>query len=185
MGQILPPDWIEWLTIFNTFMSVLAAGFLVISGIYRFFVKPNLKLELHTHDSRAPSALPAIECRVLNATVTNEKKRLFGKTATHCEGRLVLEPDREHPLPWIDYGDRQVIDLTPGNSATLELMRVFRSVGRATIRLPSGSETEIKAGIYKPVLRVVSKERCVERGLGEYRIPHDLLEKPVFRIKLN
>lgn len=166
-------------------MSVLGTGFLLISGVHRFFVRPNLKVELHTHESKATASWPGVEYRVLNATITNAKKRPFAKTATHCEGKLILGPDRKHPLAWIDYGDRQIIDLTPGNSATLELLRIVKPVGRASIRLPDGSETEIEAGTYKPILTVASKERFVEAALGEYRIPTDLLEKPLFRIRLN
>ena len=79
---------------------------------------------------------------------------------------------------------RQVIDLTPNNSGTLELIRIVAEVNRAAIRLPDGSETTIDKGSYKPVLRITSREKTVEKSLEELRIHEDISEKPLFRKKL-
>jgi len=181
MSEILPLEWIQWLTIFNTIVGLTATVFAIISGINRFFVRPDFKVELHTHDSQVFSGIILVKYKILNATIVNKKTWKFGRMATHCEGKLILGPGREHPLCWIDYGDRQIIDLTPGNSATLELVRIVVDVNRATIRLPGGSETTVDKGPYTPVLRVTSKETTVEKSLGELRIPEDISEKPLFR----
>jgi len=175
MDQILPPDWIQWLTIFNTAMSVTALMLTVISGIRRFFIKPSLDIQLHTHDLTI-SAIGG-SARIVNATISNRRTWKFGKTATHCEGRLILGQGREHPLCWIDYDNKQVIDITPDNSATLELIRIVIGVNRASICLPNRSETVVEGGVYRPVLRVTCKERSVEKTLGDLRIPEDVLEK--------
>jgi hypothetical protein len=178
MDQILPPDWIQWLTIFNTTMSVTALMFAVISGIHRFFIKPSLDIQLHTHDLQAIGG--SVKFRIVNATIFNRRTWKFGKTATHCEGRLILDQGREHPLCWTDYDNKQVIDITPNNSATLELIRIVIGVNRASICLPNKSETVVERGIYRPVLRVTCKERSVEKTLGDLRIPEDVLEKGLF-----
>lgn len=179
MSEILPPDWIQWLTIFNTTVGLIATVFVIMSGISRFFIRPNFEVKLHIHDSLELDRNIHVQYTILNATVVNKKTWNFGKMATHCQGKLILGPGREHPLRWIDYGDKQVIDLTTGNSATLELIRTVRGVNHTTVRLPGGSETKIDKGHYKLVLRVTSKEKTVEKSLGELRIPEDILEKAV------
>jgi len=171
MDQILPPDWIQWVTILNTLMSAIALLFAVISGIQLFLIKPRLDIRFHTNE--LPVEAIGGSVKIVNATISNKRTWKFGKTATHCEGRLILGQRREHPLCWTDYDDKQIIDINPRSSATLELIRIVPGVNRAFIRLPNKSETVVERGIYRAVLRVTCNERSVEGTLGVLRIPED------------